>query len=54
VRELERMAETEVRRRRSAVILAADPAGYSHLMVGDDRATVAALDAARAVFPQAD
>jgi len=44
------MAETEVRRRRSAAILAADAAGYSHLMVGDDRATVAALDAARAVF----
>ena len=33
-----------------AAILAADAAGYSRLMAGDDRATVAALDAARAVF----
>jgi len=31
-------------------ILAADAAGYSRLMAIDDRATVAALDAARAVF----
>jgi len=35
---------------RLAAILAADAAGYSRLMAGDDRATVAALDAARAVF----
>jgi len=33
-----------------AAILAADAAGYSRLMAGDDRATVAALDRARAVF----
>ena len=35
---------------RLAAILAADAAGYSRLMAGDDRATVVALDAARAVF----
>ncbi len=35
---------------RLAAILAADAAGYSRLMAGDDRATVAALDTARAVF----
>jgi hypothetical protein len=34
-----------------AAILAADVAGYSRLMSGDERATVAALDAARAVAP---
>jgi len=33
-----------------AAILAADVAGYSRLMAADERATVAALDAARAVF----
>ena len=33
-----------------AAILAADAAGYSRLMAADERATVAALDAARAVF----
>jgi adenylate cyclase len=33
-----------------AAILAADAAGYSRLMDGDERATVAALDAARQVF----
>jgi len=33
-----------------AAILAADAAGYSRLMASDERATVAALDAARAVF----
>jgi adenylate cyclase len=33
-----------------AAILAADVAGYSRLMGSDERATVAALDAARAVF----
>jgi adenylate cyclase len=37
-------------RQRLVAILAADAAGYSRLMAGDDRATVAALDAARAVF----
>ena len=37
-------------KQRLAVILAADAAGYSRLMAGDDRATVAALDTARAVF----
>ena len=35
---------------RLAAILAADVAGYSRLMALDDRATVAALDAARRVF----
>ena len=35
---------------RLAAILAADAAGYSRLMAADERATVAALDAARAVF----
>jgi adenylate cyclase len=39
-------------RQRLAAILAADVAGYSRLMAGDERATVAALDAARAVFRQ--
>ncbi len=37
-------------KRRLAAILAADVAGYSRLMAADDRATVAALDVARAVF----
>ena len=37
-------------RHRLAAILAADAVGYSRLMTDDDRATVAALDAARAVF----
>jgi class 3 adenylate cyclase len=37
-------------RRRLLAILAADAAGYSRLMAADDQATVAALDAARAVF----
>jgi adenylate cyclase len=37
---------------RLAAILAADVAGYSVLMAADDRATVIALDAARAVFRQ--
>lgn len=37
-------------RQRLVAILAADAAGYSRLMAGDDRATVAALDVARAVF----
>lgn len=37
-------------RQRLAAILAADAAGYSRLMAADERATVHALDAARAVF----
>jgi adenylate cyclase len=37
-------------KQRLAAILAADAAGYSRLMAIDERATVAALDAARAVF----
>jgi len=37
-------------KQRLVAILAADAAGYSRLMAGDDRATVAALDIARAVF----
>ncbi len=37
-------------KQRLAAILAADAAGYSRLMSLDERATVAALDAARAVF----
>lgn len=43
------MSGTELRQRLAA-ILAADVAGYSRLMAADERATVAALDAARAVF----
>jgi adenylate cyclase len=35
---------------RLAAILAADAAGYSRLMAADEPATVAALDAARAIF----
>ena len=37
-------------KQRLAAILAADAAGYSRLMSMDERGTVAALDAARAVF----
>ena len=37
-------------KQRLAAILAADVAGYSRLMARDERATVAALDAARGVF----
>jgi TolB-like protein/class 3 adenylate cyclase len=37
-------------RQRLAAILAADVAGYARLMAADERATVAALDAAREVF----
>jgi adenylate cyclase len=37
-------------KQRLAAILAADAAGYSRLMAVDDQATVATLDAARAVF----
>lgn len=43
------MTETSHRQRLPA-ILAADVAGYSRLMAADELATVAALDAARAVF----
>ena len=43
------MAETQLRQRLAA-ILAADAAGYSRLMARDERSTVAALDAARAIF----
>ena len=43
------MNGTELKQRLAA-ILAADVAGYSRLMAADERATVAALDAARAVF----
>jgi adenylate cyclase len=37
-------------RQRLAALLAADVAGYSRLMAADERATVTALDAARAIF----
>ncbi|MBI3527354.1 MAG: adenylate/guanylate cyclase domain-containing protein [Betaproteobacteria bacterium] len=37
-------------KQRLAAILAADVAGYSRLMAADERATVAALDAARGIF----
>ena len=37
-------------RQRLAAVLAADVEGYSRLMASDERATVSALDAARAVF----
>jgi len=43
------LADTGSRQRLTA-ILAADAAGYSRLMAADERATVAALDSARAVF----
>jgi adenylate cyclase len=43
------MTGTEMKQRLAA-ILAADVAGYSRLMAADERATVAALDAARGVF----
>lgn len=43
------MPEPDVHHRLSA-ILAADAAGFSRLMAADERATVAALDAARLVF----
>ncbi len=43
------MTETTVRQRLAA-ILAADVAGYSRLMGGDERATLDALDSARVVF----
>ncbi|HEX2364588.1 MAG TPA: adenylate/guanylate cyclase domain-containing protein, partial [Bradyrhizobium sp.] len=43
------MGETD-HKKRLVAILAADAAGYSRLMAADEGATVAALDAARAVF----
>lgn len=43
------MAEADLRQRLAA-ILAADAAGYSRLMAADERGTVQALDAARAIF----
>ncbi len=43
------MAETPLKRRLTA-ILAADAAGFSRLMASDEQATLATLDAARAVF----
>ncbi len=43
------MSGTELKQRLAA-ILAADVSGYSRLMAADERATVAALDAARKVF----
>ncbi len=43
------MSETQTKQRLAA-ILAADAVGYSRLMTSDDRGTLAALDAARAVF----
>lgn len=45
------MAEAVIRQRLAA-ILAADAAGYSRLMSRDERATLAALDSARAIFRQ--
>jgi len=42
------MSDTSLKHRLAA-ILAADAAGYSRLMAGDDRATVVALAAARAM-----
>jgi len=41
---------TDALRHRLAAILAADAVGYSRLMSADERGTVAALDAARALF----
>ena len=43
------MAEAVIKQRLAA-ILAADAAGYSRLMSADERATLAALDSARAIF----
>jgi adenylate cyclase len=40
----------EAFKQRLAAVLAADAVGYSRLMAGDERATVSALDNARAVF----
>ena len=44
------MVDAVANRHRLAAILAADAAGYSRLMAFDETGTVAALDAARAVF----
>ena len=44
------MNPSDARRQRLAAILAADAAGYSRLMSCDEAGTLAALDAARAVF----
>jgi adenylate cyclase len=44
------VTEADEFRQRLAAILAADVAGYSRLMAADERATVATLDSARAVF----
>ena len=46
------MSDSELKQRLAA-ILAADAAGYSRLMASNERATVAALDAARSVFRSA-
>ena len=46
------MSDSELKQRLAA-ILAADVAGYSRLMAANERATVAALDAARRVFRSA-
>ena len=43
-------ANSVTQRHHLLAILAADVAGYSRLMSLDDKATVAALDVARAVF----
>src|SRR5574342_629580 len=45
------LTETTVRQRLAA-ILAADVAGYSRLMAGDERATLAALHSARGIFKE--
>ena len=37
-------------RQRLAAILVADVSGYSRLMAGDERSTIAALDVGRSVF----
>jgi len=44
------VSNTGALRQRLAAILAADAVGYSRLMAADERGTVAALDAARALF----
>jgi class 3 adenylate cyclase len=43
---------TDEGQRKLAAILAADVVGYSRLMADDERATVAALKEARAVFKE--
>src|SRR5262245_17367389 len=44
------MDRADLKQQRLVAILAADAAGFSRLMAADERATVAALDAARAAF----